>query len=67
MKERYPYSYNKNDRYHETYPPEMPERFAGRTEGGIVGWSYPGYNPNHQSTRTEKPNLRSENLTLKPY
>lgn len=27
----------------------------------------PGYNPNHQSTRIEKINLRTDDLTLKPY
>jgi len=27
----------------------------------------PGYNPNHQSTRIEKVNLRNDGLTLKRY
>lgn len=58
-KERYPMSYNKKDRYVKFE--EEPRSYRGG------GFKLPGYNPNHNSTRIEKPPLESENIQLKPY
>lgn len=66
LEERYPFSGDKSDRYNETYPSESPDRYLGE-EGREGGWKLPGYNPNHQSTRTERVNIRSDNFNYKPY
>jgi hypothetical protein len=66
IQNRYPMSYEKQDRFNEIYPQEHNERFLG-SEGREGGWKFPGYNPNHQSTKTEKFNLRSDNVVIKPY
>lgn len=63
---RYPMSYEKQDRFNEIFPQGHNERFLGN-EGREGGWKFPGYNPNHQSTRMEKFNLRSDNVVIKPY
>lgn len=66
IQERYPLSYNKLDRYNEFCPRDLEGRYnhdAG--EEGI--FKQAGYNPNHQSTRVERVNLKSETITLRPY
>jgi hypothetical protein len=66
LEDRYPMSYEKEDRFNEI----CPRHFAGRYRGDVGregGWKYSGYNPNHQSTRTETFRIRSDNITLKPY
>lgn len=64
--ERYPLSYNKDDRFNEVNPMTTPARSMGNA-GPYGGWKYPGYNPNHNSTRCETIKIRSDNLTLRPY
>jgi len=41
------------------------ENYPRNYRGGNI--KQPGYNPNHQSTRVERINLKSDSLTLKPY
>ena len=38
-----------------------------RSWRGQDGWKQAGYNPNHQSTRVENVNLKTDDLNLKPY
>ena len=64
--ERYPMSYDKEDRYNEINPRHCAARYSG-DEGRDGGWKQPGYNPNHNSTTVEKIRIRSENITIKPY
>lgn len=66
QQERYPLSYNKEDRYNETCPRDTPNRYMGDV-GREGGWKYPGYNPNHNSTRIEKFKIRTDGLSFKPY
>jgi hypothetical protein len=66
LQEKYPLSYNKLDRYNEIYPPNFEDRY-NHNEGESGGFKQAGYNPNHQSTRVERVNLKSETITLKPY
>lgn len=66
LQDRYPMSYNKEDRYNEICPRHSALRYVG-DEGREGGWKQAGYNPNHQSTRVEKIKVRTEDLTLKPY
>lgn len=63
--ERYPYSYDKKDRYNDVNPIVFAERSARYNQDGVVKQA--GYNPHHQSTRVERINLRSDDITLKPY
>lgn len=58
-KTRYPISEDKLDRFYkfETNPRSY--------RGGE--FKQAGYNPNHQSVSVERVNLRSDDLTLKPY
>jgi len=66
MKERYPMSYNKEDRYNEVYPEHCAGRYQG-SEGREGGWKQPGYNPNHQTPSIEKIRVRSDNIIVRPY
>lgn len=66
LQDRYPMSYDKTDRYNEICPRNFAGRYRGE-EGREGGWKLPGYNPNHQSTRTERITIRSEDITIKPY
>lgn len=66
LQDRYPMSYNKEDRYNEINPRHFVGRYQG-DEGREGGWKQPGYNPNHQSTRVEKIRVRSDDITVKPY
>ena len=64
--ERYPISYNKNDRFLDTIV--NPKVFVGRSHSvDGSGWKQPGYNPNHNSTSIERINLTTDNITLRPY
>ena len=61
MKPRYGlFSEDKKDRF-----PDYPNDYK-RSWRGQDGWKQAGYNPNHQSTRVEKLNLKSDDYTLKP-
>jgi len=66
MQERYPMSYNREDKYNEICPRNYPLRYAG-SEGREGGWLQAGYNPNHQSTMPERIRIRTDDITLKPY
>jgi len=66
LRDRYPMSYDKSDRFNEVFPQHDVERYNG-TEGREGGWKFAGYNPNHQTTRTERFNIRIDDVTLKPY
>jgi len=66
LRDRYPMSYNKEDRFNEICPRDFAGRYRG-SEGREGGWKQAGYNPNHQSTRVEKIRVRSDDVTLKPY
>ena len=63
-RERYPMSYDKRDRYNTTNPRMAVQRHSGVAD---IGWKQAGYNPNHNSTRVERINLFTEDITLKPY
>lgn len=64
--ERYPLSYDKEDRFNEVNPLHTAARYPG-TEGREGGWKQPGYNPNHQTTTIEKIRVRSDDITIRPY
>jgi hypothetical protein len=66
LQERYPMSYDKEDRFNEICPRHHPSRYMG-SEGREGGWKQAGYNPNHQSTQMERIRIRSDDITLKPY
>lgn len=66
LEDRYPMSYEKEDRYNEICPRHFAGRYRG-SEGREGGWKQAGYNPNHQSTRIEQIRVRSDDITLKPY
>ena len=66
LRDRYPMSYDKKDRYNEIYPEHFAGRYPGN-EGREGGWKQPGYNPNHQTTSIERIDVRSDNITLRPY
>lgn len=59
-------------RYKTRYPltEDRKDRFMTfdniRSYRGEQGYKLPGYNPNHNSTRTEKINLFVDDYTLKP-
>ncbi len=65
-KERYPMTYDKNARYTDTIVNSKVNQARANSIDGS-GWKQPGYNPNHNSTTTEKINLTTENPTFKPY
>ena len=65
-KERYPMSYNKNDRYTATVVnPKIDQGRSNSLDGS--GWKQPGYNPDHNSTSLERVNLTNDSPTFKPY
>lgn len=65
-KERYPMSYNKNDRWTATVVnPKIDQGRSNSVDGS--GWKQPGYNPNHNSTSIERINLTTDDLQLRPY
>lgn len=64
--ERYPYSYQKEDKFNEINPRHYAGRYQGE-EGREGGWKQAGYNPNHQVTRIEQIRVRSDDVSLKPY
>ena len=66
LQQRYPMSYNKEDRFNEVCPRDYASRYQG-TVGREGGWKTAGYNPNSQSTRVERIKIRSDDITLKPY
>ncbi len=66
IKERYPMSYDKTDRFNEINPRHSAGRYPG-DQGREGGWKQAGYNPNHQSTRVEQITIRQDDITLKPY
>lgn len=66
LRDRYPMSYDKTDRFNEVNPRHAAGRYPGEV-GREGGWKFAGYNPNHNSTRTETFNIRGDNITLKPY
>ena len=66
LQDRYPMSYNKEDRYNEICPRHFAGRYQG-DQGREGGWKQAGYNPNHNSTRIEEIRIRADNVTLKPY
>ena len=61
---RYPLTTDKKDRYNTINPRTDMARYAGDRD---TGWKQAGYNPNHQSTRIERINLLSDEISLKPY
>jgi len=64
--ERYPMSYNKNDRMTDTLVSAYV--YVGRSNSvDGSGWKAPGYNVNHNSTTVERVNLTTENPSYKPY
>jgi hypothetical protein len=66
LKGRYPMSYDKKDRFHN-FETNMRSYRNPDTNSEEGGFKQGGYNPNHNSTRIEKVNLFSDNITLKPY
>ncbi len=64
MRDRYPMSYDKKDRFNTINPRHSMARYNGDPD---TGWKQAGYNPNQQSTRVEKINLTSDTITLRPY
>ena len=65
-----PYSWNTPPHFliysnNEIYPPNFVDRY-NHNDGEEGGFKQAGYNPNHQSTRVERVNLKSETITLKP-
>ena len=66
LMDRYPISYDKQDRFNEICPRDSALRYQG-SEGREGGWKLAGYNPNHQSTAIERITIRSDDITLKPY
>ena len=66
LQQRYPMSYNKEDRFNEINPRQEVARYMG-SDGRECVWKQAGYNPNHQTTRIEKIRVRSDDITLKPY
>ena len=66
IRERYPMSYDKEDRYNEICPRHFASRYPGN-EGREGGWKQPGYNPSHQTVTIERIRVRSDNITLRPY
>jgi hypothetical protein len=66
-RERYPMSYDKRDRFINTVPQKSEmARHNGDTDTGN-GWKQPGYNPNSNSTRVERVNIYTDNISLRPY
>ena len=63
-RERYPMSYDKKDRFNTVNPRMNMLRHSGDAE---MGWKSAGYNPDHQSTRVERVNMTSDDISLKPY
>lgn len=64
--ERYPISYDKNERYTATLTnARVPAARANSVDGS--GWKQPGYNPNHNSTTIERVNLTTDSPTFRPY
>jgi hypothetical protein len=66
LEERYPMSYDKEDRFNEVCPRHHASRYQG-DQGREGGWKQAGYNPNHQTTTIERIRVRSDDITLKPY
>ena len=66
LQDRYPMSYDKTDRFNEVFPQHASGRYQGDM-GREGGWKLAGYNPNHQATRVERINIRTDDITLKPY
>jgi hypothetical protein len=66
LQDRYPMSYDKEDRFNEICPRHYAGRYLG-DQGREGGWKQPGYNPNHQSTSVERIRVRLDDITLKPY
>jgi len=64
--ERYPMSYDKNERYTATVVnPKILQARSNSVDGS--GWKTPGYNPNHNSTTIERVNLTTEAPSFRPY
>ncbi len=64
---RHPMSYNKRDKFLNTIAQgHSIERYHG-DPNARNGWKQAGYNSNSDSTRIERLNLRSEDISLRPY
>lgn len=61
---RYPLIPDKEARFNTICPRDTMARYNGDSD---TGWKQSGYNPNHNSTRVERINLKTDNITLKPY
>lgn len=61
---RYPMTYDKKAMFTDTIV--NPRVYVGRSVGG-AGWKAPGYNPNHNSTTTERVALTNDSPSFKPY
>ena len=66
MQDRWPMSYDSDDRFNEINPMDCAKRYMG-DEGREGGWKQPGYNVNHNTTNIERIRVRSDNITLRPY
>jgi hypothetical protein len=70
MKTGYPYVSDKNYNYKNLTicPRHIVARYNGDVDAG-TGWKTPGYNPNHNSVRTERINIKTDTTerSLKPY
>lgn len=63
LENRYPMSYDKRDRFNEVFPMDNVQRCG---HGSRDGWKQAGYNPNHQTTKLEHIDVRSDDITLRP-
>lgn len=66
IRDRYPTSYDKKDRYNEVFPLANADRYRGNV-GREGGWKFPGYNPNNNTTKLYSGDIRNENITIRPY
>ena len=70
QRERYPWVLDKNYRYREStvFAQHNVDRYS-RDTGTRYAWKKPGYNPNHNSIRTETVNLGTDTTarSFKPY
>jgi hypothetical protein len=70
MRERYPWVLDRNYRYREStvFAQHNIDRYARNTDTSYA-WKAPGYNPNHDSIRTETVTLGTDTTeaSFKPY
>ncbi len=66
-RERYPMSYNKRDKFLNTIAQtHTAERYNGDVDARN-GWKQAGYNTNDNSTRVQRINMYTDNVSLRPY